>query len=120
MKGKISIVTSGALSAESASKITHVISSLGRHGIATVMRHSPSTDEKGITIKIEDIGDISEQPIREIIGVLYPKKHLWQSWFGTQDEIEREAVTVKLQEGEKTFALPAEDGECIDWFIVEK
>lgn len=118
MNGKIIIETKGVLPESVLGKVNKVINVLKGFGIDAIRGNDDKEGEnKEIIIKIIEIKDISDKPIRQMLEILFSKRGYAYPIFHKDNEMKD--ISVILQDGERTFELPDQDGECIGWFIIE-
>jgi hypothetical protein len=60
-----------------------------------------------ILIRVTEVGDISDKDVKDLLEAVFRKSR------------DVKGLTVALEDNEKRFQLPAEMGECIDWFVIE-
>lgn len=117
MNGKITIETKGVLPDSVSKKVNKTINVFKGFGIDAVRENNDKCESKEIIIKIIENEGISDKPIRETLGVLFSKRSYAYPIFHKKDEMRDISVTLRVDE--RTFKLPDQDGECIDWFIIE-
>lgn len=89
------------------SRIHAVAANLLKNNIEAVLQDNDVNSEYKVTIKILNIGNISDKQIREALKILF---------IGIKEKDD----FVKLIHNGKEFYLPDEMEECIDWFIIER
>jgi hypothetical protein len=104
--GKIKITTRN-LDVNTKPRIQAILDMLASYGIEGFINNEDTKNRKAeVIFEITEIGTISEKPIKEIISILFSENPL-------------KGVEVRLRDDEKEFSLP-DDGECVDWFVIEE
>jgi hypothetical protein len=93
--------------ADSVRERVQIISAdLQDQGISMATRQADADSEQSVLIRVEEVGDISDIHVTALLDALFDGKEL-------------KGRSVVLADAEKSFSLPDDMGECIDWFIIE-
>lgn len=106
MKAKIAIGLTNNLSPTHREVVTKAANVLRASEVDVIIREMQESDDSNITIEVLEAGTISEVEIKNFLSCLFADKSL-------------SGISVELKDEERSFELPDEDGECIDWFIKE-
>jgi hypothetical protein len=82
-------------------------SALVERGVKCTVERSRLDGDTDLSIRVTELGDISDKDVRRLLEAVFKKSK------------EAKGLTVALEDDEKRFQLPAEMGECIDWFVIE-
>lgn len=115
---EITIETKGILPDSALEKVNKAINVFKGFGIDTIRRSDDEGQSKEIIIKIIENEDISDKPIRQVLEILFSRRGYANPIFHKEDEMKDISVRL-ITDDEQTFELPDQDGECIDWFMIE-
>ena len=87
-------------------KTTNAAKVLQSSGADVLYKNTKETNGSNISIEVKEYGMISEVEVRNFLLSLFADKSL-------------STVSVELKDNERSFQLPDEIEECIDWFIRE-
>ncbi|MBN1787095.1 MAG: hypothetical protein JW806_01725 [Sedimentisphaerales bacterium] len=106
MKAQVIIKFSETLDSIQREVVAKAAKVLEKMEVDVVSEEIQDSDNLGVSIEVLEMGGISEIEISRFLSSLFSDKSL-------------SGVSVALGDGEKTFKLPDESDECIDWFIME-
>ena len=107
-KGDISIEFCVTGTPEYESIPQEVLQVLQQRNIAVSCDNKPEKEGRYIVIEVKNIGTIDRTDMEEFLDALFARKHA-----------PPDSVTVTLRQDQKSFSLPDEIQECIDWFHIE-
>jgi hypothetical protein len=81
---------------------------LQQRNISVSVDNKSEKEGRYIVVEVKNIGTIDRTDMKEFLDALFARKHA-----------PADSVTVTLRHDEKSFSLPDEIQECIDWFHIE-
>lgn len=87
-------------------RVQTVSADLQADGISMGFRQADPKAECSVLIKVEEVGDISDTHVTALLNAVFDGKEI-------------KGHLVALEDDEKSFSLPDEMPECIDWFVNE-
>jgi hypothetical protein len=106
MTGKIQIEFMPDVPVSLRKRVESLSGEFRAQGIGIAARQALPNAEQSVLIRVEEMGDISDTHITALLNAIFDGREL-------------KGKTVILKDDERTFDLPGEMPECVDWFMIE-